>query len=293
MRTSSEIDLGGPVHVVDYGGDGRPILLVHGLGGSHANWGAVGEALSEHGAVQAIDLIGFGDTPPEGRSSAVTAQRELVISYLERAGAPAVLVGNSMGGLISMLVARAAPELVERLVLVDPALPVVRPRIDAGVLRRLALPLLPGLGPRAFREDYAGAVDDPEGFIDRVLDVICADPSRVGDSDRAALVAMARKRASMPWAADAFVDAARSIFRIVVRGRTFADRLQSITAPTLVVHGELDRLVDVASAHWLIRQRPDWHLLVLEGIGHVPQLEAPEQFLDVVGAWLSAPAPTA
>ncbi len=294
VRTSTTIDLDGPVNVVDHGGHGQPILLVHGLGGSHVNWSAVGGPLTEFGAVRAIDLIGFGYTPPEGRSCGVVAQRDLVIAYLRAlAGGPAILVGNSMGGLISMFVARAAPELVDRLVLVDPALPVVRPRFDTGMLRRIALPLVPGVGPRVARGEYEAATEDPGAFVDAVLEFLCVDPSRVRRADRDALIAMARRRASMPWAGDAFVDAARSIFTAVARGRTFAGRVKSIAARALVVHGDRDRLVDVSSARWLARQRPDWHLEVLEGVGHVPQLEVPERFLDVVGGWLAEPVAAA
>lgn len=288
MAVSLEFDLDGPVHLVDHGGAGRPILLVHGLGGSHVNWTAVADPLTAHGSVRAIDLIGFGQTPPAGRSSAVSAQRDLIIDYLRNhADAPAVLVGNSMGGLISIMVARDAPELVESLVLVDPALPVVRPHVDAAVLRRIALPLVPGFGPRSLRMDYGHASDDPEQFVDQTLKVVCADPTRVPPSVRAQMVEMARLRATMPWAGDAFVDAARSIFTIVVRGRTFARRIRSIAVPALIVHGDEDRLVDVASAKWLARQRPNWQLEVFEGVGHTPQIEVPERFLDVVGDWLA------
>lgn len=288
MRTSSEIDIDGPVHIVEHGGAGQPIVLVHGLGGSHVNWAAVAEPLTEYGSVRAIDLIGFGLTPPAERSSAVTAQRDLLVSYLgAHTNAPAVLVGNSMGGLISMLVARSAPELVERLVLVDPALPVVRPRVDTDVLRRLALPLVPAFGPRSARGRYADAVARPESFVDELLDMVCADPGRVRAVDREAMIAMVHKRADMPWAGDAFVEAARSIFTIVSRGRAFANRIKTIEAPTVVVHGDQDRLVDVASARWLTRQRPDWRLEVLDGVGHVPQLETPERFLATVGDWLA------
>ena len=82
MPTSMELDINGPVHVVDHGGEGRPILLVHGLGGSHVNWSAVAQPLTEFGSVRAIDLIGFGRTPLAGRSSAVESQCDLVVAYL-------------------------------------------------------------------------------------------------------------------------------------------------------------------------------------------------------------------
>lgn len=252
------------------------------------NWSAVAEPLTAYGAVTAIDLIGFGRTPPAERSSGVSAQRDLVIAYLRQyADAPAVLIGNSMGGLISMLVAKEAPELVESLVLVDSALPVVRPRIDADVLRRLALPLVPVLGPRSARDRYDKATATPDAFIDELYEVLFADPSRVRPQDRAKAVAMFRERMTMPWAGDAFTDAARSIFNIVARGGRFARRVSEIEAPALIVHGDSDRLVDVASARWLSRRRPDWRLEVLEDVGHVPQLEVPDQFLDIVGGWLA------
>ena len=165
MPTPLQLDLDGPVYFADHGGSGRPILLIHGLGGSHVNWSAVGDTLAQHGSVRAIDLIGFGYTPPEGRSSAVDAQRDLVIDYLRNhVEGPAVVVGNSMGGLVALRVAAAAPELVDRLVLVDPALPVIRPHFDPDVLKGLVLPLVPGIGPGAFHRRYAAAVEDPSGL---------------------------------------------------------------------------------------------------------------------------------
>ena len=92
----------------------------------------------------------------------------------------------------------------------------------------------------------------------------------------------------MPWAADAFIDAARSIFRILARRRHFARWVGEIAAPTLVVQGEKDRLVDVASARWLVEKNPQFELEVFDDIGHVPQLECPDRFLEVVGSWLAA-----
>ena len=58
------IDLGGPVHYLDFGGAGSPMVLVHGLGGSAINWQSVGSLLAERHRVVALDLPGFGRTPP-------------------------------------------------------------------------------------------------------------------------------------------------------------------------------------------------------------------------------------
>ena len=75
-------DLDGPVHYVDFGGTGRPIVLVHGLGGSHLNWLPVGERLAAHGRVLAIDLAGHGRTPSLGRTATVGANTRLLGRFL-------------------------------------------------------------------------------------------------------------------------------------------------------------------------------------------------------------------
>jgi pimeloyl-ACP methyl ester carboxylesterase len=284
MASSIEVDLNGPVHIVEHGGTGTPILLIHGLGGSHLNWSAVAEPLTKFGSVRAIDLVGFGYTKPFSRSCAVQAQRDLVIDYLrEHADAPALLVGNSMGGLISILVAEAAPELVDGLILVDAALPTIRPRLDIPVIKGLIRPLIPGVGPRM----YAQAIEDPEAYMDEVFKVLFVDRSAVDAEHRKVALEMTKARAEMPWAGPAFAEAARSLFRVLIRRRAFVKHIESITADALIVHGDKDRLVDVASARWLAKLRPDWQLEIFENVGHVPQLEVPDRLLDVVERWLA------
>ena len=150
---SRTLDLDGPVHVADFGGAGPTMVLVHGLGGSHANWLAVGPALAAHARVLAPDLPGFGRTPLAGRSAHVHAGVALVDSLLDTvADGPAILVGNSMGGLIAMMQAAACPEKVAGLVLVGPAQP--RPRralVDPAVALTFAAYVFPGVGEQFVR----------------------------------------------------------------------------------------------------------------------------------------------
>jgi pimeloyl-ACP methyl ester carboxylesterase len=118
------VDLGGPVHYVDFGGPaGAPrVVLVHGLGGSHLNWCLLAPRLAQVLRVLAVDLVGFGLTRPEGRAATVHANVALLDRFVaEVAGAPAILVGNSMGGMISILEAAAQPRAVAALALLDPA----------------------------------------------------------------------------------------------------------------------------------------------------------------------------
>lgn len=284
MSTQSTVDINGPVNIVSHGGSGAPILLIHGLGGSHVNWEAVAKPLTDHGEVTAIDLIGFGRTPLAGRSASVQSQRDLVIDYLRaHADAPATLVGNSMGGLVSLLVASKAPELVDSLVLVDAALPTVRFRFDPLVLKGLVRPLIPVLGARA----YEKAMEDPQAYMDEMAKILFVDPSRVPADARRAGLEMAAERAEMPWVSQAFSEAAKSLFAVLLKRKAFATDVASIQVPAIILQGDQDRLVDVESARWLATKRPDWKLEIFQDVGHVPMLEVPDQFLDVVGSWLS------
>ena len=284
---SRTVDLGGPVHFADFGGSGPTSVLVHGLGGSHLNWLAVGPALAARARVLAPDLAGFGRTPLAGRSAHVRANAQLLDRFIDVvAEGPAILIGNSMGGLLAMMEAERQPEKVTRLVLVGAAQP--RPpgtRFDPVVALTFAAYAVPGLGERFMR--WRAARRGPEGLVRDTLQLVCADPGRVPAEVVAAHVALARDRMDrMPWGNQAFLEAARSIVFTLARRREVHAMIGRIAAPALLVQGTRDRLVSLAASRATAALRPDWTLAVLEGIGHVPQLEAPERFVATVTGWL-------
>jgi pimeloyl-ACP methyl ester carboxylesterase len=284
---SRTVDLGGPVHFADFGGSGPTMVLVHGLGGSHLNWLAVGPALAARARVLAPDLAGFGRTPLAGRSAHVRANAQLLDRFVDAvAEGPAILIGNSMGGLLAMMEAERQPEKVSRLVLVGAAQP--RPpgtRFDPVVALTFATYAVPGLGERFMR--WRAARRGPEGLVRDTLQLVCADPARVPAEVVAAHVALARDRMDrMPWGNQAFLEAARSIVFTLARRRDVHAMIGRIAAPALLVQGTRDRLVSLAASCATVALRPDWTLAVLEGIGHVPQLETPEQFVATVTGWL-------
>src|SRR5262245_23641338 len=226
---SRVIDLDGPVHVADFGGSGTPIVLVHGLGGSHVNWLSVGERLAERGRVLAPDLAGFGRTPLAGRSSGVGANRALLDRFLgATCDEPAVLVGNSMGGLISLMEASLRPEKVAALVLVGPAQP--RPLLmtpDWRIVATFAAYAMLLVGETFVR--WRSRLLGPEGVVRQTLDLCCVDSSRVSREVFAAHVALAEERASaMPWAAEAFLGAARSVVSRTMRAGWFAELVRDV-----------------------------------------------------------------
>jgi pimeloyl-ACP methyl ester carboxylesterase len=278
---SRTLDVGGPVHVADFGGRGAPMVLVHGLGGSHANWLAVGPSLARTHRVVAPDLAGFGLTRPDGRSSSVEANTRLLEGVIEQVGRPVVLVGNSMGGLISMLLASRRPHLVQGLVLVGPALP--RPmsaRPNLVVTAAFATYAVPGLGEMYVRRRASRL--GPEGMVRETIKLCTVDPSRVPRDVYDAHVELARTRREFPWAMEAYLEAARSLVRVVSRRRRFEAMMRSIAAPTMLIQGSEDRLVPVAAARQAARVCPGWRLEVFDDVGHTPQLEVPERFVDAV-----------
>ncbi len=284
---SRTVDLGGPVHFADFGGSGPTMVLVHGLGGSHLNWLAVGPALAARARVLAPDLAGFGRTPLAGRSAHVRANAQLLDRFIDAvAEGPATLIGNSMGGLLAMMEAERQPEKVTRLVLVGAAQP--RPpgtRFDPVVALTFAAYAVPGLGEQFMR--WRAARRGPEGLVRDTLQLVCADPGRAPAEVVAAHVALARDRMDrMPWGNQAFLEAARSIVFTLARRREVHAMIGRIAAPALLVQGTRDRLVSLAASRATAALRPDWTLAVLEGIGHVPQLEAPERFVATVTGWL-------
>src|ERR1700680_2523628 len=141
------VDLDGPVHYIDFGGEGNPLVMVHGLGGSALNWAAVGPELSKQYHAVAIDLAGFGQTPLFRRSATLGANANLVHRFAEQVfGDPVILIGNSMGGHIGILEAGDHPASVRALILVDPAVPGLRAiRPQAGLLGVTAAISIPGL----------------------------------------------------------------------------------------------------------------------------------------------------
>jgi len=283
-------DLNGPVRYLDFGGPaGGPVIVcVHGLGGSAVNWAAIAPLLTGVCRVLAPDLAGHGLTQSLGRGTGVAANRALLHRFITTVtGGPVILMGNSMGGMISLLEASAAPATVAGLILVDPALPFVPARPDPLVTAMFALYLAPGLRRvvQARRRRQS-----PAALVEGILRLCCADPSRVAPEIVARHVEVAAQRAGFPGLEADFAAAVRSVVRTVgyPHGRAYGRRLRSVTCPVLLIHGTADRLVPVAAARAAARANPSWSVREFAGVGHVPQLEVPRDTADAVLGWLGS-----
>jgi pimeloyl-ACP methyl ester carboxylesterase len=254
----------------------EPALFIHGLGGSAHNWTDFAGVLRDQLAIEAIDLPGFGRSgPAHDRDYTLRAQARAVIHYVELSDrGPVHLAGNSMGGAISILVAAQRPDLVRTLTLISPAVPDVKLR--AHPLRsdpRMAFLIVPMLGGAALKRMRSLDVDTR---VRATISMCFADPTRYPQARFAEAASEATDRLRLPWAEQAMLRATRGLVRSQFGQRAQAwAAMRSITAPTLVLWGDEDRLVHADLAPLVAAAIPHSRLLVLEHVGHTAMMEDP------------------
>ncbi|WP_073258739.1 alpha/beta fold hydrolase [Cryptosporangium aurantiacum] len=254
--------------------DAEPALYVHGLGGSGQNWTDLADLLSDRLDGQAIDLPGFGRSGP-ALPGGYTQQSyaELVIRWIEVSGrGPVHLFGNSLGGAVVIRAAALRPDLVRTLTLISPAMPVYRPRpTHRHMLPVLVVPRVERVVERILR------AATPHQMAQGMIDVCFADPSAVAPQRWEEAIAEAEHRLAVPWGAAAYVASLRGLVAsyLVPPGRSLWRLAGQIQAPTLVIWGHKDRMVDVKLASRTAKAIPNSRLLVLRGVGHTAQLESP------------------
>jgi pimeloyl-ACP methyl ester carboxylesterase len=254
----------------------EPALYVHGLGGSSQNFTDLSALLSDRLDGQSVDLPGFGYSDPIP-SYSIRSFASLIIALLEHEDrGPVHLIGNSLGGAISVRVAALRPDLVRTLSLISPAMPFLNPR------RTAQGPILPVLVlPRADRVLAWGMARlTLEEMVDQVLAACFGDTSKVHPQRRAEATEEIRLRYTVTHYSKAYLGTLRglvsSFIRAYLPGADSQWRLAArITAPTLVIGGLTDQLVDPRVPVTVARAIPDSRLLVLPGVGHVAQMEVP------------------
>lgn len=292
IRPESQfVDVDGkPVHWVDFGGPaGAPLAVcVHGLGGSWVNWMALAPLLTDRYRVVAFDFVGNGRTPVSGRRADVRSNRRLLAGFLRAvADGPVMLIGNSMGGLLSILQTARHPESVDRLVLIDAALPLPRGRMprDPKFIGRFLLMAAPFAGERLLAR--RGRRKGASALVAETLDLVCVDRGRVNPELVREAEALAAERAGKPELDHAFLSAARSLTGVLARPQRYLDAMKQITAPTLLLFGAQDKLVPLASGQAVAARRPDWRFVVNPDLGHVPQIEDPDWTAKQILDWVS------
>jgi pimeloyl-ACP methyl ester carboxylesterase len=287
---------GAMLHVRDTPGQdpgAEPAVYVHGLGGSSQNFTDVAGLLADRLDGQAVDLPGFGYSDPSPRYS-IAAFATTLIGYLEHAGrGPVHLIGNSLGGSISVRVAALRPDLVRTLTLISPAMPFLDPRRTAQgpVLPLLAMPGAERLMAWALTRITA------EQMAEQVLAACFGDTTKVHPQRRAEAMEEIQLRYTVAHYPKAYLGTLRglvgSFLRAYLPGVNSQWRLAArIQAPTLVIGGLNDRLVDPRVPAQVARVIPDSRLLILPGVGHVAQMEVPRLVARAVVGLLDEVGPT-
>lgn len=247
-------------------GAGEPLLLVHGLGYARWGWEPVADGLAERFLVCLLDNRGIGesDAPPGPYTAQAMAEDALAVldaAAIERAH----VVGTSLGGIVAQELALGFPERVSRLVLVctTPGGPAAYPMPERTVALLAQAPALPpGERLRRLVENALSgqaARTRPE-LVERILAHRLAAPQ-----DPAA------------WQAQAAAGAAFDAL----------DRLGGIRAPTLVLHGTDDAVVDPRNAELLAARIPRARREWLVGAGHLLFWEQPQRFVRLVSDFLA------
>ncbi|MFE1426025.1 alpha/beta fold hydrolase [Streptomyces fungicidicus] len=251
-----------------------PALYVHGLGGSSLNWSALMPLLDDCVESEAVDLPGFGDSPPpDDGDYSVTAHARAVIRHLDAAGrGPVHLFGNSLGGAVTTRVAAVRPDLVRTLTLVSPALPELRVQRTAVPTGLLAIPGIASLFTRITREWTA------EQRVQGVLRLCYGDPARVTPEGFRHAVQEMERRLRLPYFWDAMARSARGIVSAYTLGGQHGlwRQAERVLAPTLLVYGGRDQLVGFRMAQRSARAFRNSRLVTLPDAGHVAMMEYPE-----------------
>jgi pimeloyl-ACP methyl ester carboxylesterase len=293
---SSFVDVRGTqVHVVRggrapaAGGAEVPHLFVHGLGGSATNWLEVMGSLGEDREVIAMDLPGFGRTvPPRHSAARVRANARFLPVFMDTLGIDRAIVhGNSMGGLVTALLGGIAPDRIDRAVMVAPALPTAASdltHLPGPVFRRFAPFVVPGVGSTLLRAIWSRA--DIEMLLDEALVLIVSSRDRLSP----AMLDVMRENVQLGkrhgWRVESLAYAIESLVAALIGGRELNDGVRAMPADTLVVWGDADVLVGRPVIDQLRTQRPDWDYVVLPSVGHVPMMETPDRYVEVVRSWL-------
>lgn len=256
-------------------GQGPPVVLVHGIHAAASSFEMrnIFEPLSRRHTVYAVDLLGFGKSERPAAPYSGSLYADLLADFIiDVVAQPAVLVGSSLSAAYAVAVARARPDLIDRLILISPTGTTSMSAAGRSIGRLLAMPLV---GSAAFNVLASRA--SIQTFLRRAY----ANPSFVDDP----LV-------DQHWAT-AHQPNARLAPAAFVAGKLdlpLTPAIVPIITPILVLRGSVTGIGAQASDAELRGLGPNVTLATIEGAGQLPHDEAPDRVLVLVESWLKAPA---
>lgn len=249
-------------------GSGPAIVLIHGFGAAIDWWDKIAPQLASDHRVISIDLIGHGGTAAPAAGYSIPRQAAMVASVLDQLGVDRVtVVGHSMGGEVATALVEQNPARIDRMILVDSP-----PIADATFTPLTHLYLNPVLGPllsriqtdealrRGLEQGFAPGFPVPEAFVGDLKQLTYTAFRSAHDES------IAYRKAKPPY-----------------------ERIASLqpVPPLLAIFGAEDAIVPPATAQ-LFTRVPGVQIVMIEGSGHSPMVEAPEKTVEVIRGFLSA-----
>jgi pimeloyl-ACP methyl ester carboxylesterase len=258
------------------GNEGLPLVLFHGTGESALDWSWVLPQLGEKHRVYALDFPGSGESAKPIQDYSIDFYTQFATAFLDAIALDrAVIVGNSLGGLIALKIALSRPTQVAGLVLID----------SAG-LGTWVNPLLSSLTLPIYGEVGIAGCRTPVGAVMR-------------SRSRAALQFAHPEQIPIAWYAEqenlaqsfGFLEATLSSLRAqlypIGQRAVMVDALPQLQMPTLLIWGEDDLIFPKTQAEAAVKQLREGYLKVIPDCGHIPHLEQPDRFLIALDEFLS------
>jgi pimeloyl-ACP methyl ester carboxylesterase len=264
VQTRDVTVLGFKLHYLEAGG-GRPVILLHGLGGDGSRWRPNIEPLAKDFHVFALDQIGFGqsDKPLANYNTGMLA--EFLVEFLKAVNVPrASLVGNSMGAGVALYTAVHYPQAVERMVLAD-----------GGGFRAANAASPPPMTSEALRRrqlQNSTTREETREFFKILFHDKSLVTEKMVDEQLVMRLRSAFTITKMQEAGD--------------RGSLTEEQVRGVKTPTLIVWGKYDELANPAGADRLERTIPGAKKVVIDNCGHMPQLEKADEFNRIVREFL-------
>ena len=254
---------GGPLTAASepQGGEGRPLVLVHGLGGKAQNWAPMMPSLSRHGyRVYALDLLGFGRSDRPDVDYSIALQADVLLRFFESQHLTrADLAGWSMGGWVVLKFALAHPNRVRRVAVYDSAGIYFKPRFD----------------PALF---HPTTIEETQQF----LALLTPQASRIPRFVARDLIREAHPAA---WVVD------RSMKSMQAGADLLNGKLQALQVPVLIVWGKQDVLLPLFCGEEMRREMPQSSLAIFDGCGHLAPAECSGRILPETLHFLEAEPP--
>ncbi len=243
-----------------------PIVLLHPWGLSMTVWAEVAPALAKDRRVLLVDLPGHGKSDKLHTHYPMPRLAYAVLDAMDAAGIErAIVIGNSLGGATALAVAELAPKRVEALVLIAAPGGHVLPQPILHAVRSMA------------NDEWLATMSDEAWFVGLVLAGRSLGPTAVRVRDD--LIGLRRAEEWRAWC--------RATIRILRSVAIYAPRLETLAMPALVVHGTGDPLIRASFNTSMAKRLPQGQLKVLQGCGHMPEIECPSALLAEIRPFLA------